>query len=245
MPEAPGPDFWALHEGLARQGPGLEAATLRALGMTGLAGPVEVLDLGAGTGAQSLVLLAALPEALVTAVDAHPAFVADMTARVEAAGFAARFTAVKGDMAAPPVAPGTVDLLWCEGAIYVLGVEAALRAWRPLLSRRGAVVFSDLVWTTPEPSEAARAFFAAYPGMTNVPGVLARIAAAGYASGGGFMLAEGAWDAYYGPLAEREKALRAAGGDTPALAAARAEMALRERHREEYGCAMFLARPRR
>lgn len=237
-------DFRALWEGLDRLGPGSDRDTRRALELTGLSGPLEVLDLGAGTGAASLTLLAALPKALVTAIDLHPPFLERARARADAAGFGERLTTLAADMAAPPVAPGTVDLIWSEGAVYQLGVAAALRAWAPLLSPRGLVVFSEPVWSTAEPDPELRAAFAEYPAMTPVPGVWDRIADAGYASVAGFLFREEAWDAFYGPLAARERALREAGGDNRALAEARAEIALRERFREQYGYAMFLVRPR-
>lgn len=236
--------FFALHDGLPRQGPGTEGDTLRALKMTGLSGPLEVLDLGSGPGAQSMVLLEALPEALVTAIDTHAPFLAEATARAADLGYAGRFTAVEADMADPPVSPGTVDLLWCEAAIYTLGIAEALALWRPLLSPRGVLVFSDAVWFTPTPPAPVAAFWAEYPGMTDVYRVQARVRGAGYAMMGGFLLREAAWDAYYGPLAARERALRAEIGDHPVLAAAREEMAIRTEFPTCYGYAMFVVRPR-
>ncbi|HEU0221055.1 MAG TPA: class I SAM-dependent methyltransferase [Paracoccaceae bacterium] len=236
--------FYALYEGLERLGPGSADETRRALGLTGLSGPLEVLDMGAGTGAQSLVLLEALPEALVTAVDSHAPFLKAAARRVAAAGFSDRFAVLHADMADPPFTPGTVDLLWCEGAVYHLGVTEALRAWRPLLSPRGVVVFSEPVWTVARPDPEVEAAFAGYPAMTHARGVRERIEAAGYLAAGGFLLREAAWDAYYRPLAARERSLREAEGDNPALAEARAEIALRRRFRHQYGYAMFLARPR-
>ena len=39
------------------------------------------------------------------------------------------------DVSTPP--DGAFDLIWCEGAIYNVGFEAGLRAWRRLLVRGG------------------------------------------------------------------------------------------------------------
>ena len=61
-------------------------------------------------------------------------------------------------MAAPPLESSSLDLVWCESAIYCVGRETALAAWRKLLARDGLVAFSDVVWTTDQPPVEARAF---------------------------------------------------------------------------------------
>ena len=57
------PLFWELHAASRTRRRAAAADTLRALALTGLSGPVRVLDVGCGPGAASLTLLAALPEA--------------------------------------------------------------------------------------------------------------------------------------------------------------------------------------
>ena len=120
-----------------------------------------MLDLGCGPGAASAALLGALPEAEVTGVDLHAPFVAAARARAAAAGTGARFRGVVGDMLTPPAAPESVDLIWSEGAAYAVGLDAALRAWRPLLRAGGRLALSEIVWTTADPHPAAAAFWAA------------------------------------------------------------------------------------
>ena len=226
-------DIEALYGGLERAGPGSAADTLRALALCGVSGPVRVLDIGCGPGAASLVLLAALPEATVTATDLFAPFLADAERRVAAAGEAARFRTVEADMAALPFAPGSFDLLWCEGAAYIIGVPQALAAWRGLLAPGGRLAFSEAVWLTETPAPRARAMFEGYAAMTDVAGVRARIAAAGWRLLGDFVLSPAAWQSYYGPLEARARTLdadaagrRDAGGDRR-LAGARGRLRLR------------------
>ena len=176
------PLFWELHSGLDHEAPGSAADTRRALALAGTEGPARVLDIASGPGAASLVLLDALPEAQVTATDRHAPFLEAAAARVAAAGHAARFRTVAADMAALPFAPASFDLLWCEGAAYIIGVPAALAAWRPLLAPGGRLAFSEAVWLTDAPAPRAAALFAGYPAMTDVAGVRAWIAAAGLAA---------------------------------------------------------------
>jgi SAM-dependent methyltransferase len=236
------PLFFALHSGLDHEAPGSREDTLRALAMTGVAGAVRVLDAGCGPGAASLVLLEALPEARVTAVDLHAPFLAAARARAAAAGFGDRLETVEADMGRLPFAPGSFELIWSEGAAYSVGVEAALSAWRPLAAPGARLAFSDAVWLTGAPSPAAEAFWAEYPDMTDVAGTRARVAAAGWRPVGDFVLPEAAWENYYRPLAARLAALvEAHGAEVPVLAEHAREIALRREHGGEYGYAFFVA----
>jgi SAM-dependent methyltransferase len=236
--------FFTLHSGLPHEGPGSREDTLRALKLAGLSGRLDVLDIGCGPGPASLVLLEALPEARVTGVDAHAPFLDQARARVAAAGHAARFVAMEGDMAALPFGPGSFDLLWCEGAAYIVGVERALSLWRALLRPGGRIAFTDAVWLVSEPAAEARAVWAEYPEMTDVAGTRERIVRAGWRALGDFVISDAAWENYYGPLsARRAKLVPEHGADAPALAESAREIALRRSHGHEYGYAFFVAEP--
>ena len=64
--------FYELFSGLPRQGPGTAEGTRRALRLVPDVGPrTRVLDVGCGTGAQTLVLADSSPSRIV-AVDIHP-----------------------------------------------------------------------------------------------------------------------------------------------------------------------------
>ncbi len=236
------PVFWELHSGLDREGPGDDADTRAALRLTGLSGPLAVLDLGCGPGASALTLLAALPEARVTGLDAHAPFLEAARARVAAAGFADRFTAIEADMADPPFSPASFDLIWSEGAIYSIGVETALAAWKPLLRPGGRLAFSEAVWLTDAPDPVSAANWAEYPAMTDAAGVRAKIAAADLTLLGDVELCDAAWDNYYGPLEKRAATLeKRHGADHPVLREARAEIAVRRDHPEDFAYVFFVA----
>jgi SAM-dependent methyltransferase len=235
------PLFFELHSGLAHEAPGSRADTLRALALTGRSGPLRVLDAGSGPGAASLTLLDALPEAEVIALDLHAPFLADTQARADAAGLGARLRTHAGDMAEPPFAPASLDLIWSEGAANSIGVPRALDAWKPLLGPGGRIAFSDAVWTVPDPHPRARAVFGDYPAMTDMDGVRAWIATAGLRPIADFLVSDQAWANYYGPLAERLERLAAIHGAAhPVLAEAAEEIAVRRDHATDYGYGFFV-----
>jgi SAM-dependent methyltransferase len=201
--------FLEIHSGLPREGPGSRASTARALRLAGALPPNPfVVDIGCGPGAQTLDLAELIPDARIAAFDRHEPYVVELRRRAAAAGHAARIDARSGDMRALPLAGGSVDLIWCEGAAYFLGIPAALRIWKPLLKPGGRIALTEPAWLQPNPPSAALANWLEYPAMTDVAGNRAIIERAGFTLLGDFTLPEDAWmNDYYGPLEARARAL--------------------------------------
>lgn len=241
--------FLEVYGTLARAGPGGDEYTLRALGLVPAPAPRTVLDLGCGPGAHTLCLARALPEARILGVDLLPEMVAETERRITEAGLGGRVRAEVGDMAEPPVAPASQDLVWCEAAIYNVGVTEALTAWRPLLVDGGTVVFSDLIWLSWDPPDEIRSWWEAeYPAMVDDAGVRGRIGAAGYDTSAGFVMPPSAWwDDYLGPMQVRVEELRARLPDDPAAIevadAAEAEIDVFRRFSDHFAYAFYVVRP--
>lgn len=240
--------FFDVQRGLPRQGIGSEESTLRALGFcTDLPVEHEVLDVGCGPGMQTVALAGAL-DGRITAVDLHEEFLEELRARAVAAGVIDRITILRASMDDLPFEPGSFDLIWCEGAAYIMGVPESLASWHRLLRRAGYVAFSELVWTMADPpAEVVDLFQPGYPSMTDVEGTLARIHEAGYDVIGHFLLPESAWwEDYLAPLEAKLPGLSARyAGDKEALAivdTTRQEIELRRRFPDAYGYAFFIGR---
>lgn len=239
--------FRSIHEDLPRQAPGSEEATLEALRMTGLSGAIDVLDVGCGPGRHTLQLAAALPEARLTGVDAHAPYLVQLEEHAAAASCAHRVHTRLADMNALPFGPASFDLLWCEGAVYVMGFERALCAWAPLLKPGGCLAVSDLVWLGQDRPEEAVDFWAAYPDMTTLERRRRTLEACGYELLGELVLPPSAWlDEYYRPMQAKIDLLRAQHrGDSAVervLAAAEREIRVFESSAGSYGYAFFVMR---
>jgi SAM-dependent methyltransferase len=224
-----------LFDGLSLCAPSDPAALGRVL--AGLAPDAVVLDAGCGRGADIPALLAAVPQGRVVAVDLAEPFVAHVRAAHP------RVEAHHADMMAPPGGP--FDLIWSGGAMYGPGVAACLGAWRGHLAAGGRVAFTEVCWTTPDPSHEARAFWSTeYPDMGDVAALEATIARAGYRVMQAEWLPASAWAAYYDPVAARMAAL--AGDPDPELqdviAGFRAEIDLRRAHGADYGCRLSVVK---
>jgi cyclopropane fatty-acyl-phospholipid synthase-like methyltransferase len=194
--------FFELFSGLPRQGPGDAASTLRALAAVPHLGPTaRVLDIGCGTGTQTLVLARNSP-ARFLAIDNHPLFVEELNRRAAALGMADRVQARVGDMRHVDFDPGSFDLIWSEGAINVVGFESGLRAWQSLLAPGGHLAVTEACWSRPNPPPECAAFWEQeYPAIRDVPAFLALIAECGYETVSHFALPSSSWwDDYYRPL---------------------------------------------
>lgn len=241
--------FLEVYGTLPRGGPGGDEHTTRALGLVPGATPRAVLDLGCGPGAHTVCLARALPDARILALDTLPEMVEETNRRLADAGLAGRARAHVGDMAQPPVEPGSQDLIWCEGAIYFMGVTEALLAWRPLLSTGGTVAFTEAAWLTSAPPAEIRTWWLSeYPAISDRSGVQARIDMAGYRTVGTFALPPSAWwDEYYEPMQARMEALRARLPDDQAavdvVRSAEVEIDMFQRFSEHYSYVFFVVQP--
>jgi trans-aconitate methyltransferase len=241
--------FLAMYGALPRAAPGSDEATRAALATLPKGARKTILDLGCGPGAQTMSLAGALPNSDIVAVDVLPSMVVETARRSRAAGAANRIVAAVADMAAPPVAHGSQDLVWCEGAIYFLGVTTALRTWRPYLTGSGCVAFTEPVWLRCDPDEEIAIWWSTeYPAITDANGVRQAIRDAGYRVIDSFVLpAEAWWTDYYGPMeAKIPEFLAEYRRDEIALeiaAAAEKEISMFRRFSDAFSYAFFIANP--
>jgi SAM-dependent methyltransferase len=204
---------------LPRLGPGDEASTLKALKMVHDAESrhkakaagrgTRILDVGCGNGTQTIVL-ARHTEGPILAVDNHQSYLDELQRRAEAAGVSGKIRVSLRDMRSLSESDGSFDLIWSEGALFVMGFREGLSACHPLLAPGGGLAASELCWLRPDPPAECRQFFATgYPALTDVEANLATIRACGYEIVGHFTQPESAWwEPYYHPLEERLRSLR-------------------------------------
>lgn len=238
--------FHEIYEAMPRQGPGTRESTLRALAMLPrLTSAQRILDVGCGTGAQTIDLAQAT-DAKIVAVDIHPPFVARLAGRVAELGLGGRVSAEVADMKELPFADGAFDVVWSEGAIFVIGFADGLRAWRRLLLPSGYLVVSDLCWLVDDPAADLCAFFDSEGAdVGEVEERRSAVAAAGYRLVGDFVLPQIGWSQnYYLPLGESVARFREVHeGDAEALEVAAGcehEIDMFRKHAGAFGYVFFV-----
>ena len=125
--------------------------------------PLKIADIGCGTGA-STILLAKELDADITAVDFLPEFLDELQIRASEQGVADRITTLNCSMDALPFEEGEFDVIWSEGAIYNIGFEAGVSAWRRFLKPGGKLIVSEITWlSATRPAELQSHWHSEYP----------------------------------------------------------------------------------
>jgi SAM-dependent methyltransferase len=240
--------FFEVHSGLPRQGPGDAESTARALSfMSGRSMHPHILDIGCGTGAQTLDL-AALVDGQIIAVDNHQPFLDTLQLEAVDRRINHKISVVNADMKDLKYADHSFDIIWSEGAIYIIGFENGLRDWQRLLKPHGYVAVTELSWlASSSPAEIREFWNREYPNMNPVHQNLKLITDTGYRVVGHFTLPTSSWwNDYYQPLESRLSALRVKhSGDQQALAvieSSQLEINLYRKYSDYYGYVFYIMR---
>ncbi|MBN2644634.1 MAG: class I SAM-dependent methyltransferase [Desulfuromonadaceae bacterium] len=238
-----------LHRPAERQGPGGDAETKRALELAGLerSRPLKIADIGCGTGASTLVLAREL-DAEITAVDFLPEFLDELHTRASDQGVADRIITLNCSMDALPFEDGEFDVIWSEGAIYNMGFEAGVSAWRRFLKPGGKLIVSEITWLrATRPSELESHWQTEYPEIDVASNKVGILEQHGYSPQGYFVLPVHCWlENYYRPMQGRFGAfLERHGHSEQAKAVVEAEqheIALYETYRDDYSYGVYVAK---
>lgn len=196
--------LYKLFSGNPRQGPGSNECTRRAFNMcTGLPQYPSILDIGCGTGMQTLELARITGgHGHITALDNYQPMLDTLNQQAQEKGLADRITTVNGSMFELPFPAGTFDLIWSEGAIFIMGFARGLHEWKPLLKKGGYIVISELTLTRPDtPRELTDYWKSIDAAVQYNDDNLKIICNEGYSVIGDFILPASGWrDDFYTPL---------------------------------------------
>ena len=209
--------FFEIHKDLPREGPGNSDSTKKAFRKLGaLPDNPTILDVGCGPGAQTFDL-ANLTDGMIHAVDRHQPFLDRLEQKAKGLGLDQRIKVSNQSMSELNFPPASFDLIWSEGAIYIMGFEAGMRAWKPLLKEDGYIAVTEVSWVMPDPPEEVREFWKNnYPDMKTLDENLQIIHNNNYYLIDYFMIPDTCWtDEYYQPLQDRIEMLRQKYADQP------------------------------
>lgn len=238
-------DFFAR---LNRQGPGSADVTKRALSfIENLADVKEMVDLGCGTGTQTLTL-AENTNAHITAIDLIPEMIEVFDGRIKSAGLEDRISTIVGSMGESPFEENSLDLVWAEGSIYAIGYDYGLQYWHKYLKKGGYIAVSEGTWFTEErPAEIQEFWDANYPEIDTIPVKIAQMQQAGYVPVAHFTLPEYCWlEEFYAPMPKvsEEFLIRNAGNKIAEefIRMNSHEVELYKRYKEYYGYGFYIGK---
>nr|WP_321406043.1 class I SAM-dependent methyltransferase [uncultured Carboxylicivirga sp.] len=231
-----------------RQGPGSPDITLKALSfIEGLNESSQIVDLGCGTGGQTMVLAQNAP-GQITGIDLFPQFVDLFNANAKSLNLQNRVKGELGSMDNLLFETESLDLIWCEGAIYNIGFEKGLKYWHRFLKPGGYVAVSEATWFTDErPAEIQGFWMDAYPGIDTIPNKLEQMQSAGYFPIAAFMLPENCWiEHFYEPQIQAQiDFLKKNAGNRAVedfIKNQQHEMELYYKYKQYYGYAFFIGK---
>ena len=235
-----------LHRGLERQGPGdPDFSDYIIKQLPELPPNPGIADIGCGAGAGALIL-ASKYRSRVKAVDFSKEFLDQMMHRARQEGLEDLIEPIECDMGSLNWEPGTVDLLWSEGAAYNISFEGALKTWRPLMAASGVAMISEMNYFSDDVPEIVVQYMKnAYPGIKTELENMDLINSSGFKVLAVHRLPSKAWwDNYYDPLRENIMALKDTGDIVmqAVINETEEEMQFFKEHQEDYGYAYYLMR---
>jgi SAM-dependent methyltransferase len=176
--------------------------------MKGVPEKPKILDIGCGPGMQTMEL-ARLSKGKIIALDNHQPFLDKVNKEAQALGLSQFIETLNQDMNTMDFRPEGFDVIWAEGALYLMGFENGLKVCRPMLRKNGHIGVTELVWLKGHPSPEAREWAKEYEAMKDVPDNLLLFKNNGYEMIGHFTLPVSSWfEHYYDPMQERISELR-------------------------------------
>jgi DNA-binding transcriptional MerR regulator/ubiquinone/menaquinone biosynthesis C-methylase UbiE len=234
-------DFFKVFETMKRQGPGSRQATLNAFRKIENSAAIgNILEIGCGKGEAALTL-AGVSEARITAVDNHGPFLDALKRKFTEKNLSHRIQPLVASMLNLPFEDQSFDLIWCEGAAYIMGFEKALATWKKFLIPEGHLFVSDAIWLTDTPSAPCKELWdVEYPDMRRLKDRCLQAEKAGYRVVDASLLPRQDWQDFYDDMEKVLFDLEDSLGERPAFQDLKEEIAMNRQYGDEYGYACLL-----
>ena len=146
-----------------------------------------------------------------------------------------------------PFPDSSFDIVWFEGAIFIMGFEPGLNECYRLLKKGGYAAISEGVMLMDDPPDEVVKLWREYPAVTTVENNLSMVEKAGFDLAGHFIFPpEAWWDEFYGPMEQRLADMRKRYPDVPeaqeAIAEAEFEIDVFRKYHQYYGYVFLVMR---
>ena len=231
---------------LNRQGIGSPEMTVKALSFVDITKTARILDIGCGTGGQTMVI-AQNTNGDITGIDSLPDFMDILNNNAKKLNLQNRVKGMVASMENLPFQNEEFDLIWCEGAIYNIGFERGLTEWRKHLKKNGFIAISDASWITEErPAEIESYWTHHYPDITTVSNNVNKMQKSGYIPIAIITMPENCWTNYFTPqIPVQEDLLKKYNGDKIVeefVEGCRYEEKMYHQYKEFYGYVFYIGK---
>lgn len=202
--------FFEIHKDIPREGPGDNESTKRAITMLkDIPSNPNILDIGCGPGIQTIELAKNM-NGKIYAIDIHKPFLDRLSKTAINNDVSHKIETKEMSMFSLEFEEDKFDVIWCEGAIFIIGFEKGIQEWRKYIKKGGYLVVSEISWLRKDiPAEPKNYWESGYPEIKGIADNMKIIEKLGYSPVGHFIIPEKAWwKDYYNPLTDRISKLR-------------------------------------
>jgi len=235
-------------KGIPRKGPGSDLLTKKALSYIPASTNKRVVaDIGSGTGSQTLELARNINGEII-AIDIFQDFLDEIIVKASKESLSGNIVTkcCSMDNLESIFDKKKLDIIWSEGAIYIMGFEKGLKYWKDFLVDDGYMVVSQITWFKDDPPKELKDFWdSEYPEISTREENIYTIENCGYELIHSFDLPESAWwYELYTPLEEKLKILKKVKKDDlefmEALNATQYEIDLYRKYSDYYGYVFYI-----
>ncbi len=201
--------FYELFSGLPRGGPGDNKSTRKAFSyLKNLPSEPFILDIGCGYGIQTLEL-ARISKSKIIALDNYQPFLDILMQNAKKRGFDNRIIPKNQSMLEMDFNNDTFDIIWSEGALFVMGFQNGLKKCNQLLKNKGYFVVSEAVLLLPNLPKPLKEFWdEEYPDIKDIKSNISLIKDEGFTVLSHFTLPESCWVDFYSHMNKEIKELK-------------------------------------
>ena len=194
---------------LPRGGPGDNRYTKKAFSyLKKLPYEPLILDIGCGHGMQTIEL-ARISKANIIALDNYQPFLDILMQNAKKIGVNDRITLKNQSMLEMDFENDKFDVIWCEGAIFVMGFKTGLKKCYKLLKNNGFFVVSEAVLFMPNIPKQLKEFWdEQYPDIMDIKGNISLIESQGFEIVSHFTLPKSCWIDFYLQMDKKTKDLK-------------------------------------
>jgi len=237
--------FFEIHNNLPREGPGRDIYTKKAYKIIPKTNKPKILDIGCGTGDQTITL-AKISKGAITAIDIHQPYLDDLNKKIQKQKLQNQIKTENKSMLKLNYPKNSFDIIWAEGSIYAIGFEKGLLEWKQYIKPKGYLAVHEMTWLKHNPPKEIKNYWEKnYSEMTTIENNLKTIKKCEYKTLEYFPLPEDAWwDFYYNPLEQRLKKLKTKYKNNPealkTINKEQEEINLYKKYNKWYGSVFFI-----
>lgn len=140
--------FYLAFKDLDRLAPGSNNSTLKVLELLGLDknSKLDILEVGCGKGADTLILADYFNRSTIEAIDLFPHYLTVLNEKIKDNNLDSRVFSYEMDMNDLDFANEEMDLIFSHASVEIMGFKKALNRWKRILKPNGYLIVSDLSW---------------------------------------------------------------------------------------------------